>query len=127
MMSNVMLRAGSSFTPACMLRSNSISKSSTTAGSGNRRRAHRKTNASLANLRASLKMSQISRFFTVWEESGRMVWKKDEHAYTWSDLDGHLAECVLCAPRTGSDPTGAWPKVHARVIGYLMRNVRGKP
>ena len=56
-----------------------------------------------------------------------MVWKKDEHAYTWSDLDGHVAECVLCAPRTGSDPTGAWPKVHARVIGYLMRNVRGKP
>ena len=56
-----------------------------------------------------------------------MVWKKDEHAYTWSDLDGHVAECVLCAPRTGGDPTGSWPHLHARVIGYLMRNVRGKP
>jgi hypothetical protein len=43
-----------------------------------------------------------------------MVWKKDEHAYTWSDLDGHVAECVLCAPRTGGDPTGSWPPVHAR-------------
>jgi len=56
-----------------------------------------------------------------------MVWKKDEHAYTWSDLDGHVAPEVLCAPRTGSDPTGTWPKVHARVLGYVMRNVRGKP
>ena len=56
-----------------------------------------------------------------------MVWKKDEHAYTWNDLDGHVAPEILCIPRTGSDPTGTWPKVHARVLGYVMRNVRGKP
>src|SRR5713101_6549155 len=59
-------------------------------------------------------MSQIFRFSTVWEGGGRMVWKKDEHAYTWNDLDGHVAPEILCAPRTGSDPTGTWPKVHAR-------------
>jgi hypothetical protein len=56
-----------------------------------------------------------------------MVWKKDVQAYTWNDLDGHVAPAILCAPRTGSDPAGTWPKVHARVLGYLMRNVRGKP
>lgn len=56
-----------------------------------------------------------------------MVWKKDEHAYTWSDLESHVAACVLHAPRTGGDSTGTWLQVHPRVIGYLMRNVRGKP
>ncbi len=56
-----------------------------------------------------------------------MVWKKDEHVYTWRDLEGHVAECVQCAPRTGGDPTGTWPPVHSRVIGYLVRNVTGKP
>ena len=56
-----------------------------------------------------------------------MVWKKDDHAYTWRDLDGHVAGCVLCTPRTGGDPTGMWPHVHPRVLGYLMRNVKGKP
>ncbi len=56
-----------------------------------------------------------------------MVWKKDAHAYTWNDLDGQVAPEILCIPRTGSDPTGTWPKVHARVLGYVMRNVRGKP
>ncbi len=56
-----------------------------------------------------------------------MVWKKDAYPYTWDDLDGKVALEVFCAPRTGSDPTGTWPKVHARVIGYLIRNVMGKP
>lgn len=72
-------------------------------------------------------MSQTFRFSTVWEGGSRMVWKKDEYAYTWHDLDGHVAPEILCVPRTGSDPTGTWPKVHARVLGYVIRNVRGKP
>ena len=72
-------------------------------------------------------MSQIFRFSTVWEENSRMVWKKDDRAYTWNELAGHVAPEILCVPRTGSVPTGTWPKVHARVLGYVMRNMRGKP
>ncbi len=56
-----------------------------------------------------------------------MPWKTDEHVYTWNDLEGKVASEVFCAPRTEGDPTGEWPVVHARVIGYLVRNVLGKP
>lgn len=53
--------------------------------------------------------------------------KKDAHEYTWKDLEGHIAPAILCAPRTGSDPTSTWPQVHPRVIGYVVRQVLGKP
>ncbi|HVB59722.1 MAG TPA: hypothetical protein VNE61_00885 [Ktedonobacteraceae bacterium] len=56
-----------------------------------------------------------------------MVWKKDAHVYTWNDLEGKIIPEVLCAPRTGGDSTGEWVGVHARVIGYLVRNVVDKP
>jgi len=56
-----------------------------------------------------------------------MPWKKDEHAYVWKDLEGHIASSILHAPRTGGDGTGEWPAVHPRIIGYLMRHVVGKP
>src|SRR5450755_2613723 len=47
-----------------------------------------------------------------------MQGKKNAQAYTWKDLEGYIAPEVLCAPRTGSDPTSTWPQVHSRVIGY---------
>ncbi len=53
--------------------------------------------------------------------------KKDTREYTWKDLEGHIAPAVLCAPRTGSDPTSTCPQVHPRVIGYVVRQVVGKP
>lgn len=53
--------------------------------------------------------------------------KKDTHEYAWKDLEGHIAPEVLCAPRTGSDPTGTWPQVDPRVIGNVVRQVLGKP
>ncbi len=56
-----------------------------------------------------------------------MPWKTDEHVYTWKDLEGKVSPEVLCAPRTGGDPTGEWTKVHARIIRYLVRHVVGKP
>lgn len=56
-----------------------------------------------------------------------MAWKKDEHVYTWNDLESTIAPEVLYAPRTGGDSTGEWRGVHARVIGYVVRNVVGKP
>lgn len=56
-----------------------------------------------------------------------MAWKKDTYPYTWKDLERHVAPEVLCAPRTAGDLTNEWPAAHARVIGYLVRNVVGKP
>src|SRR5712692_3232754 len=53
--------------------------------------------------------------------------KKDDYPYTWNDFEGKIAPEVLCAPRTCGDPSGDWSEVHPRVIGYLMRNVQGKP
>lgn len=53
--------------------------------------------------------------------------KKDTREYAWKDLERHIAPAVLCAPRTGSDPTSTWPQVHPRVIGYVVRQVLGKP
>jgi hypothetical protein len=52
--------------------------------------------------------------------------RKDAYPYTWKDLEGQIAPVVLSAPRTGGDPLGEWPGIHARVIGYLVRNVVGK-
>jgi hypothetical protein len=44
-------------------------------------------------------------------------------------LAGKVAPEVLCAPKTGGDPrsNGKWPDMYSRSIGYLMRNVVGKP
>ncbi len=44
-------------------------------------------------------------------------------------LEGKVAPEVLCAPKTGGDPrsNGQWPDIHGRSIGYLVRNVVGKP
>lgn len=56
-----------------------------------------------------------------------MPWKTDEYIYTRRDLEGKITQAVLCAPRTGGDLTGNWPEVHSRVIGYVVRNVVGKP
>jgi hypothetical protein len=56
-----------------------------------------------------------------------MGWKKDEHVYTWKDLEHTIAPEVLCAPRTAGDSTGSWRGVHARITGYVARNVVGKP
>src|SRR5258708_10037183 len=53
--------------------------------------------------------------------------KKDAPNYTWNDLEAHVAPEVYCAPRTGGDSPGEWTTVHERVIGYLVRNVVGKP
>ncbi len=53
--------------------------------------------------------------------------KRDTITYTWNDLAGKIAQEVFCAPRTGGDPTGDWPKIHPRIIKYLVRNVLGKP
>src|SRR5260221_4574899 len=56
-----------------------------------------------------------------------MVWQKDMHAYTWQDLEGKISPEVLCAPKTIGDSTGEYPHIHARIIGYLVRNVVGTP
>jgi hypothetical protein len=56
-----------------------------------------------------------------------MAWKSDKHVYTWNDLEGKINSEVLHAPRTGGDLASEWPGVHARVIGYVVRNVVGKP
>jgi hypothetical protein len=56
-----------------------------------------------------------------------MAWKKDGHVYTWKDLEGKIAPEVLCAPRTGGDPTAEWVGVHERVVGYLVHQVVDKP
>jgi hypothetical protein len=56
-----------------------------------------------------------------------MAWKKDKHVYTFKNLEGKVASDVLSAPRTSGDLTGEWPQVHSRVIGYVVRNVLGKP
>jgi hypothetical protein len=53
--------------------------------------------------------------------------KKDTQEYTWKDLEGHIAPAVLCAPRTGSDPTSTWPQVHPRVIGDVVGQVLANP
>jgi hypothetical protein len=45
----------------------------------------------------------------------------------WSRLDGKVSPLVLQAPKTGADPLGKWAKVHDKVVGYLERNVIGKP
>lgn len=54
-----------------------------------------------------------------------MVWKKDEHQYSWQDLQGTIAPAVLLAPKTGGDPAGGWPAVHGQIVRYLLRNVAG--
>jgi integrase len=54
-----------------------------------------------------------------------MVWKKDEHHYTWQDLKGKIAPEVFLAPKTGGDPQGEWPPVHGHIVRYLLRNVTG--
>lgn len=48
---------------------------------------------------------------------------------TKSCLEGKVAREVLCAPKTGGDPksNGHWPDIYSRSIGYLVRNVVGKP
>jgi len=48
---------------------------------------------------------------------------------TRSCLDGKVAPEVLSAPKTGGDPrsNGQWPDIYNRSIGYIMRNVVGKP
>ncbi len=56
-----------------------------------------------------------------------MMWKKDEHMYTWQDLEGKIAPAVIFAPKTGGDPQGEWPPVHGRIVQYLLRNVVGTP
>lgn len=56
-----------------------------------------------------------------------MVWQKDTHAYTWQDLEGKISPEVLCAPKTVGDSSGEYPHIHARIIGYLLRNVVGTP
>jgi len=56
-----------------------------------------------------------------------MPQRKDEHVYTWKDLEGQVAPEVLYAPRTCGDSTGSWPQVHSRIIRYLVRRVVGKP
>ncbi len=53
--------------------------------------------------------------------------KKAGQAYTWKDLEGKIAPEILCAPRTGGDPSGEWQEVHPRVIGYIVRNILEKP
>mgnify|MGYP001308346073 CR=1 FL=1 len=53
--------------------------------------------------------------------------RKDVRSYSWNDLEGHIAQEIYCAPRTGGDSPGEWTTVHERVIGYLVRNVVGKP
>jgi hypothetical protein len=52
--------------------------------------------------------------------------KKAGQAYTWKYLEGKIAPEILCAPRTGGDPSGEWQEVHPRVIGYIVRNVVGE-
>jgi hypothetical protein len=44
-------------------------------------------------------------------------------------LEGKVAPEVLHAPKTGGDPrsNGQWPDIYSRSIGYIMRNVVGKP
>src|SRR5579859_2484996 len=81
----------------------------------------------LSHQYANSMMNPTWRFSTVWQGRGSMAWKKDEHVYTWNDLEGKITPAVLCAPRTAGDPTGEWVGVHARVIGYLVRNVADKP
>jgi hypothetical protein len=48
---------------------------------------------------------------------------------TRSCLEGTVAPEVLCAPKTGGGPrsTGEFPDIYSRSIGYIMRNVVGKP
>ena len=46
---------------------------------------------------------------------------------SWKQLDGHVAERVLRAPKTGGDPHGGWLYVHEHIAGYLLRNVVGTP
>src|SRR5437868_13912837 len=99
-MNNAMLIPRISFTNACIPKSKRILQSGTQGGSGNRRRARRKTRTPLPHQDVGLTRSQIFHFSTVWEDS-RMVWKKDDHAYTWHDLAGHVAAEILCVPRTG--------------------------
>ncbi len=50
-----------------------------------------------------------------------------DHIYVWNDLEGKIAPAILCAPRTGGDPSGKWSHVDARGIRYLVRNVVGNP
>src|SRR6266542_605982 len=47
----------------------------------------------------------------------------------WQRLAGAIAPDVLCAPRTAGDPLapGDWPDIHERLVGYLERNVIGRP
>src|SRR5258708_3404378 len=88
---------------------------------------------SIKNVRNSLRrqcwlaMSQLLHFSTAWEVRSNMVWQKDMHAYTWQDLEGKISPEVLCAPKTIGDSTGEYPHIHARIIGYLVRNVVGTP
>ena len=56
-----------------------------------------------------------------------MARKQDAPIYTWKDLEGQIAPEVFRAPRTCGDPAGSWQGVHSRVIGYLIRNVQGRP
>src|SRR5581483_1986325 len=44
-------------------------------------------------------------------------------------LEGKVAPEVLGAPKTGGDPrsNGQWPDIYSRSIGYILRNIVGKP
>lgn len=44
-------------------------------------------------------------------------------------LEGKVAPEVLCAPKTGGDPKNnrEFPDIYSRSIGYIMRNIVGKP
>ncbi len=58
----------------------------------------------------------------------RMASQMDD--LTRTCLEGKVAPEVLRAPKTGSDPRSngnQWPDIHSRSIGYLDRNVVGKP
>ena len=59
---------------------------------------------------------------------GRKMMQPKE-VMTRSCLEGKVAQEVLCAPKTCGDPKydGAFPDIYSRSIGYLMRNVIGKP
>lgn len=48
---------------------------------------------------------------------------------TRSCLEGKVAPEVLSAPKTGGDPSSKsqWPDIYSRSIGYILRNVVGKP
>src|SRR6266702_69938 len=114
------------FMPASMRRSTNNSPSA----SKNERRIRESERSLPKKDQKPFQTILILPFFAVWEERemGRNKTQSLEEM-TRACLEGKVAPEVLHAPKTGGDPrsNGKFPDIYSRSIGYIMRNVVGKP